>query len=40
MTHSLLPRYSSNHSMKPTSPLRYNFNVFAATPCRGLSLSR
>ena len=26
--------------MKPTAPLRYNFSVFATTPCRGLSLSR
>ena len=31
---------SSNQSMKPTAPLRYNFTVFATTPCRGLSLSR
>ncbi len=30
----------SNQSMKPTSPLRYNFTAFATTPCRGLSLSR
>jgi hypothetical protein len=30
----------SNQSMKPTAPLRYNFSVFAKTPCRGLSLSR
>jgi len=29
-----------NQAMKPTAPLRYNFNVFATTPCRGLSLSR
>jgi hypothetical protein len=27
-------------SMKPTTPFRSNFGVFAATPCRGLSLSR
>jgi hypothetical protein len=26
--------------MKPTTPLRCNFSVFATTPCRGLSLSR
>ena len=26
--------------MKPTAPLRNKFDVFAATPCRGLSLSR
>jgi hypothetical protein len=30
----------SNQSMKPTAPLRNEFNVFATTPCRGLSLSR
>jgi hypothetical protein len=30
----------SNQSMKPTAPWRYNFSVFATTPCRGLSLSR
>jgi hypothetical protein len=29
-----------NHSMKPTAPLRSNFDSFATTPCRGLSLSR
>jgi|SRR6516225_7549996 len=29
-----------NQSMKPTTPFRYNFTLFAATPCRGLSLSR
>jgi hypothetical protein len=29
-----------NHSIKPTALLRYNFGVFATTPCRGLSLSR
>jgi hypothetical protein len=23
-----------------TAPVRYNLSVFAATPCRGLSLSR
>ena len=28
-----------NQSIKPTAPLRYNFSVFATTPCRGLSLS-
>jgi hypothetical protein len=28
-----------NQTMKPTAPLRYNFSVFATTPCRGLSLS-
>jgi hypothetical protein len=33
-------RNASNQSMKPTAPLRNNFNVFATTPCRGLSLSR
>jgi len=40
--HNLLcvERESSNQSMKPTAPWRYNFNVFATTPCRGLSLSR
>ncbi|PYK22790.1 MAG: hypothetical protein DME59_19035, partial [Verrucomicrobia bacterium] len=27
-------------SMKPTAPLRYNFGVYATTPCRCLSLSR
>ncbi len=31
---------TSNHSMKPTAPLRSNFSVFAMTPCRGLSPSR
>ena len=30
----------SNQSMKPTAPTRNEFNVFATTPCRGLSLSR
>jgi hypothetical protein len=30
---------TSNHSMKPTAPLRNASSVFAATPCRGLSLS-
>jgi len=30
---------SSNQSMKPTAPLRNNFNVIATTPCHGLSLS-
>jgi len=30
---------TSNHSMKPSSPLRNNFNVFAIAPCRGLSPS-
>ena len=30
----------SNPSMKPTAPLRNKSNVFATTPCRGLSLSR
>jgi len=29
-----------NQTMKPTAPFRYNFSVFATTPCRGLSLSR
>jgi hypothetical protein len=29
-----------NQSMKPTTPLRNNFSVFAMTPCRGSSLSR
>src|SRR4026207_2207200 len=29
-----------NQSMKPTAPLRYNFSVFATTPCRGLFLAR
>jgi len=29
-----------NQSMKPTAPWRYDFSVFATTPCRGLSLSR
>jgi hypothetical protein len=33
-------RNTSNRSMKPAAPLRYNFSVFATTPCRGLSLSR
>src|SRR5262249_35401889 len=33
-------REPSNHPMKPTAPLRSKFNVFAITPCRGLSLSR
>src|SRR4029434_9049475 len=28
----------SNRSMKPTSPFRNTFSVFATTPCRGLSL--
>jgi len=32
--------YPSNQSMKPTAPLRYDFRVFATTPCRGLSFSR
>jgi hypothetical protein len=36
----LQPRTRPNQSMKPTAPLRCNFNVFATTPCRGLSLSR
>ena len=31
---------TSNQSMKPTAPLRKNFNVFATTPSRGLSISR
>src|SRR5947208_4980062 len=31
---------ASNQSMKPTAPWRENSNVFAATPCRGLSTSR
>jgi|GraSoiStandDraft_53_1057289.scaffolds.fasta_scaffold178594_2 hypothetical protein len=31
---------TSNQPMKPTAPLRYDFSVFATTPCRGLSLSR
>jgi hypothetical protein len=30
----------SNQSMKPTAPSRNKFRVVAATPCRGLSLSR
>ena len=30
----------SNQSIKPTTPLRNAFSVFATTPCRGLSLSR
>ena len=34
------PERTSNHSMKPTAPLRNAFSVFATTPCRGLSLSR
>src|SRR5262249_28482921 len=29
-----------NHSMKPTSPFRNKFSVFATTRCRGLLLSR
>ena len=29
----------SNQTMQPTARLRYNFSVFATTPCRGLSLS-
>jgi hypothetical protein len=29
-----------NQSMKSTAHYRYNFSVFATTPCRGLSLSR
>ena len=35
-----VPHNRSNHSMKPTSPLRNDLNVFATTPCRGLSVSR
>jgi hypothetical protein len=31
---------SPNQTMKPTTPLRENFSVFATTPYRGLSLSR
>ena len=31
---------SSNQSMKPTAPPENKFSVFAATPSRGLSLSR
>ena len=31
---------TSNQPIKPTPPLRYNFRMFAMTPCRGLSLSR
>jgi hypothetical protein len=31
---------SSDHSMKPTAPLRNNSSVFATTSCRGLSFSR
>ena len=34
------PPAASNHSMKPTAPLRSNLSMFATTPCRGLSLSR
>jgi hypothetical protein len=30
----------SNQTMKPTAHWQNNFSVFAATPCRGLSLSR
>jgi hypothetical protein len=30
----------SNQSMKPTAPPRNAFDVFATTPCRGLSLFR
>src|SRR5207302_10844507 len=33
-------RKRPNQSMKPTAPLRNKSNVFATTPCRGLSLSR
>jgi hypothetical protein len=36
--HVLITR--SNQTMKPTSPFRDKFSVFATTPCRGLSLSR
>ena len=30
---------SSNQTMKPTAPLRYNFRELATTLCRGLSFS-
>ena len=33
-------RLTSNHSMKPTAPLRCRVSVFATDPGRGLSLSR
>ena len=40
ITHlSFLSIATSNQSMKPTAPLRYNFSVLATTPCCGLSLS-
>jgi hypothetical protein len=39
-THFRSSLKSSNQSMKPTAPLRYDRSVFAPTPCRGLSLSR
>ena len=37
--HSATPM-TSNQSLKAMAPLRFSFNVFATTPCRGLSLSR
>jgi hypothetical protein len=33
-------RKTSNQSMKPTAPLRENFNELVTDPARGLSLSR
>src|SRR4029077_1981697 len=41
ITHlSFLSIATSSQSMHPTAPLRYNFSVFATTPCSGLSRSR
>src|SRR5205814_1725010 len=31
---------AANQSMKPTTPWQCKFDVFATTPCHGLSLSR
>ena len=35
-----IPVLRLTQSMKPTAPFRYDFSVFATTPCGGLSLSR
>jgi hypothetical protein len=38
--HRVIAGQTSNQTMKPTAPDRKTTSMFAATPCRGLSLSR